>query len=267
MARIELTFDAADDLVRAFEGGRFPDTGSLPSLFVGDLGPAIELALQSKAERFPHINVCLTSEEPDCQFFLSALLDGSAFWFSGGRTSGFLRTTYNLLSESPNTARTDFLIAVKAAAEKAGFHADTARSFAAAIREMESNIFEHSSHATSGILAFSVNKSRFEFIVADAGLGVLATLREAPEYQSLSDHGEALQTTLQRGASRHGLSANRGNGFNELFVGLANLNADLRFRSGDHALTISGGSPSTKVSMLSQHGHFQGFLMSARCRV
>ena len=50
-----------------------------------------------------------------------------------------------------------------------------------------------------------------------------------------------------------------------LFLGLASFNADLRFRSGDHALTISGPNPDLKVAQLAQKPFFQGFLASVRC--
>jgi hypothetical protein len=130
---------------------------------------------------------------------------------------------------------------------------------------MESNILEHSERSSTGLLAFQARKSHFEFVVADSGVGVLATLREAPEYRNLSDHGRAMHAALQDGVSRYGRAANRGNGFRDLFLGLANLNADLRFRSGDHALTISGPRPDLKMARLDQKAHFQGFLASVRC--
>ena len=72
---------------------------------------------------------------------------------------------------------------------------------------------------------------------------------------------------LQEGSSRYGRSANRGMGFKDLFVGLATLNADLRFRSGDHALTISGPRPELKTAQLAQKPFFQGFLASVDCRL
>jgi hypothetical protein len=142
-----------------------------------------------------------------------------------------------------------------------------AQSFAAAIREMESNIHEHSQQPMTGLLAFQARNATFEFVVADAGVGVLATLRQAPELQKLIDPGRALQLALQEGTSRFGRAAHRGMGFRDLFVGLASLNANLRFRSGDHALTIDGPRPALKVAQLAQKPFFQGFLASVNCRL
>jgi hypothetical protein len=140
-----------------------------------------------------------------------------------------------------------------------------AQSLAAAIREMETNVYEHSDNAPSGLLAFNAETESFEFVVADCGVGVLQTLKQAPEFRGLSDHGAALQIALQEGASRYGKAAKRGMGFKDLFVGLANLNADLRFRSGDYALTIAGPGPDLKVARLAQKAFFPGFLVSVRC--
>ena len=75
------------------------------------------------------------------------------------------------------------------------------------------------------------------------GVGVLATLRGAPEYRGLSDHGEALRLTLTEGASRFGFQEGRGYGFRPLFAGLANRQGALRFRSGNATLRIDGTSP------------------------
>ena len=101
----------------------------------------------------------------------------------------------------------------------------------AAIREMEFNVHEHSNLTETGILAFYARSAgTFEFVVADCGVGVLATLQELSDYTDLQDHGLALQEVLKPGVSRYGRAANRGNGFRDLFIGLASLNADLRFR-------------------------------------
>jgi hypothetical protein len=131
---------------------------------------------------------------------------------------------------------------------------------------LESNIHEHSGHAASGILAFQSRSSLFEFVVADSGVGVLATLRENEEFIELTDHGLAMHAALQENVSRYGRASGHGNGFRDLFLGLAHLNADLRFRSGDHALLVSGPQPELKTARLAQKTAFQGFLAAVRCQ-
>ena len=98
------------------------------------------------------------------------------------------------------------------------------------------------------------------------GVGVLATLREAEEFSDFTDHGLAMHAALQENVSRHGRNSGHGNGFRDLFIGLAHLNADLRFRSGDHALLISGPQPELKTARLAQKSLFQGFLVAVRCQ-
>jgi len=62
----------------------------------------------------------------------------------------------------------------------------------------------------------------------------------AEEFADLVDHGLA----MHRGVARErvaftGEDRATATGFRDLFLGLAHLNADLRFRSGDHALCSS----------------------------
>ena len=118
---------------------------------------------------------------------------------------------------------------------------------------------EHSERPHTGILAFQARHEGFEFVAADNGVGVLATLRDAQEFRNLNDHGRALHLALQEGVSRHGRDADHGNGF-QVFVGLRSLRADLRFRSGDHALTINGSRPDLDHAELVQKVPFLGFL-------
>lgn len=134
------------------------------------------------------------------------------------------------------------------------------------MRELESNIHEHSGHAASGIIAFQSRPSLFEFVAADNGVGVLATLREDEEFADLADHGLAMHAALHDNVSRRGRMSGHGNGFRDLFFGLTYLNADLRFRSGDHALLISGPRPELKTARLAQKAPFPGFFAAVRCR-
>jgi hypothetical protein len=157
-------------------------------------------------------------------------------------------------------------MAARSAAEAAGLVKPVAQSLAAAMRELESNVHEHSGRTASGILAFQSRSSLFEFVAADSGVGVLDTLREDKEFADLTDHGLAMHTALQDNVSRYGRASSHGNGFRDLFLGLAHLNADLRFRSGDHALLISGPQPDLKTARLAQKTPFQGFLAAVRCQ-
>jgi hypothetical protein len=135
----------------------------------------------------------------------------------------------------------------------------------AAMRELESNTREHSESPATGLLAFRATARIFEFVAADHGIGILRSLQECPAYASLSDHGKALEAALTDGISRFGPESNRGHGFRPIFLGLANMRAILRFRSGDHALIIDGTSPELSKSQLAQKPHIDGFFVSICC--
>jgi hypothetical protein len=267
MRKEQLTFDAVDDLVGAHVRRRLNQSEASVRFAPVNIGPLIELAFESSNGRHGPL---LTSPwlDPLAQLDLrSALMGTENVWLDGPRGRGFLRTVFDPSNSDHDPIRTNFLMAARVSAESAGFPVSTAQSLTAAIREMESNVHEHSDLCQSGILAFQARNSSFEFVVADCGQGILATIRQASEYKNLSDHGAALYAALQEGVSRYGRAANRGNGFRDLFLGLAYLNANLRFRSGDHALTISGPRPEVKMARLDQKAHFRGFLASVQCRL
>lgn len=196
----------------------------------------------------------------------TALASAQNLWLDASKSRGFMRTVFDPRVENDDLQRNRFLIAARSAAEAAGLVKPVAQSLAAAMREMESNIHEHSGAAGTGILAFQARPSIFEFVAADCGAGVLATLREDEEFADLTDHGLAMHAALQESVSRYGRASGHGNGFRDLFIGLAHLNADLRFRSGDHALIISGPHPDLKTARLAQKNSYQGFLAAVSCQ-
>jgi hypothetical protein len=128
--------------------------------------------------------------------------------------------------------------------EKAAASASLGDSFAKAltgtVEEMTSNIVEHSERAETGIVGYRRSLTEFEYVVADSGIGVLASLQKNPHYLDLTDSGKALETAIQEGESRHGLNVGHGGGFRHLLNNIANKNSYLRFRSGDYHLVIDG---------------------------
>ncbi len=70
---------------------------------------------------------------------------------------------------------------------------------------------------------------------------------------------------LKDGVSRYGKDTSHGNGFRALFRGLANLNGELRFRSGDQAVTIDGINPRNIPATTSEKVPLIGFVASVIC--
>lgn len=265
LPRANLTFDVVDDLVGAHARGRL--TGAPQVRYAAtDICPLIELMMDSSNGRTGPLlqtDWLDTTTQIDLR---NALASTQNIWLDGARRRGFMRTTFDPRVEADDVQRNRFLIAARSAAETSGIVKPVAQYLAAALREMESNIHEHSGAATSGILAFQARPLSFEFVAADSGSGVLATLREDEEFADLTDHGLAIHAALQENVSRYGRTSGHGNGFRDLFLGLAHLNADLRFRSGDHALLISGPQPELKTARLAQKTPFKGFLAAVRCQ-
>jgi hypothetical protein len=265
LPRANLTFDVVDDLVGANARGRLRGAPQV-RYAATEICPLIELMMEESNGRTGPLLQTRWLDSVTQMDLRVALASNQNIWLDDTRRRGFMRTTFDPRTEDDDLQRNRFLIAARTAAETAGLVTPVAQSLAAALREMESNVHEHSGAATTGILAFQARASLFEFVAADCGVGVLATLREDEEFADLADHGLAMHAALQEDVSRHGRASGHGHGFRDLFLGLAHLNADLRFRSGDHALLISGPQPEWKTARLAQKTPFKGFLAAVRCQ-
>lgn len=155
----------------------------------------------------------------------------------------------------------------KLAAENSGFPKSFASALTGAMGELQDNIPLHSEHAKSGLVAFQGAPGVFEFVVSDQGIGVLASLRKNPGHQDLAHAGEALQIAISDGGSRFAKETGHGYGISQLYRALAAVEGDIRFRSGDHALELSGSGPNPSLApSLAQKGHLPGLTISVVCR-
>lgn len=256
----DLTFAALDGIAFAASRGRL---GNVPEYFANDLGPLIEMVQLARTGLLPPPSSAswlrLNGTEP----VLRAVVGGSERWASPpGSGSGCLRC--DVLQTEPKRW-TSFKLEAHKAALAAGFPAQTVSRLMGAMGEIVDNVLEHSEAASTGFVVFDARSRSFEFAVADDGIGALASLRSNPEYAYLTDEGDALQCALTDGESRYGKAAKRGTGFSTLFRSLVNLNASLRFRSGDHALTMHGTSPTLVNAHVARKPHASGFMTSVRC--
>lgn len=148
---------------------------------------------------------------------------------------------------------------------KAGLPKQFAQGLAGTFEEMTGNLIEHSERSESGVVGYAWRRGEFEYVVTDAGIGVLNSLRQHPDYSWISDSGEALETAVCDGESRYGRKQFRGTGFHDLLYNIARRNSYLRFRSGDHSYALDG-TKSLPVKQMQHCAHFQGFLISVVCR-
>jgi anti-sigma regulatory factor (Ser/Thr protein kinase) len=257
-----LDFTALDGLAFAAERGRLAN--GVPRLAAHELGPLIEMALLARGGLLPAPETAKWLQLDGLGALYSAIKRGHRRWICpSARRIGFLRMEGR--PPTDETIWTGFGLAAQQAAAAAGFPARIAAQLAAALGELHSNVYEHSGAPATGLVAFLAAPDRFEFVVSDRGFGVLESLRSCTDYAGLTDHGEALRLTLTDGVSRHGANAGRGFGFRPLFIGLANLNGALRFRSGDHALVIDGINPSLMTARTAQKPSLKGLMISVAC--
>jgi hypothetical protein len=258
---IPLTFTAVDGIAFASTKARLEPIHA-KTFSPANLGPLVELFQLSQDGLLPTLETAQWIVFAQWAEFYNVLKGGNNFWICRSGRRGLFRTK---TSESDERAAFRFFLAAQKAAISVSFRKRVAQQMVAALGEMVDNIHQHSRSPQTGIAAFYAEPGSFEFVVADRGIGVLQSLRESPQFSNLADHGDALELALTDGCSKHGANSNHGHGFRPLFVGLSNLNGSLRFRSGDHAITIEGKDlkniPWTKVAK----PKISGFLASISC--
>ena len=158
---------------------------------------------------------------------------------------------------------TGFLIRVSGACKVGGFEGRTKNAIMATFGEFRSNILEHAGKTNGAFTAFHLGIDGLEIVVADQGLGALASMRNAKKYQTLNDSGQALKLIVTDGVSRHD-DPERGHGFTHLFQGLANRFNHIRLRSGDHALEVFRTNGERSTERISQKANIPGLLVYAR---
>ncbi len=254
-----LTFSCLDGIALAAQRNRLNEFPSDYSVSVDPLGPFVELMLLSLSGIIPQLHQIPWLRLEDTYDLYSALRSNRKHGVNRNHSLGFFRTSDQWNANDIDWIR--FCLSAQKAATAANFPRPLPAQLAAALEELTNNIYEHSSAADSGIAIFRAGREQFELAVVDRGIGTLASLQSCTEYSHLTDHGQALRLALSEGVSRFGQSAKRGNGFRPIFVGLANLNGSLRFRSGDHAFSIDGQQISVPAK-LAQKVFLRGFLAS-----
>lgn len=258
------TFAALDGLGFAAAKGRLrplPDAAYV----AGDLGPVMELARLAALGVLPAPTSANWLALSEMEAFGAAWRERRKLWTCPRRGLGFLR----FAPEPPEdeTEGIAFSLEAQKAAATAGLPGRLPAWLVGAFNEMQSNVYEHSGRPATGVAAYRAADGRFEFVVSDGGMGVLASLASGPDFPGLNDHAEALRLTLTDGVSRHGRAAGRGTGFRRLFAGLAELGSALRFRSGNQALTIDGMNPAAMPWKTAEKPFLGGFLAAVCCSV
>lgn len=234
----------------------------------GEIGPLVEYSLQrmfvkGSYPRVSEILICRVAEQ------LDRVMEKHGRFDLTSTSLDALPSEFAPLPDGSEVAGLmwrAFKNRLVSAAMNAGFDKPTAKGFAGVFGELQDNARDHSNLRHTVITGYRWSADEFEMVVADSGIGVLASLRSHPDYGHLADHGEALRMALSSGETRYGRGSGHGAGFDTVFRNLASLHGFLRFRSGDHSLELNAGSPGLINAKLRQRHHFQGFAVSITCR-
>lgn len=254
----DLDFQTLDQISIA----RFAGVETKPGpLIVTELGPLLEWIWLQRA------GLALGALQIDGKWhqLITALESGIGVWLDAQQPSlGFIRVRRKHTG-TEETTWIKFLRNFEDAGVRAGLRRVRAKQLAGATGELEDNVHWHSEAASTGLVAFHAQRNTFEFVVMDCGIGVLTSLKNAPEFEHLLDHGEALRLAVAPGTSRFGTQSGRGMGFNDLFIGIANTGARLRFRSGDYLFELDGRGLESPNAFVAPRAHGRGFMIAIQC--
>jgi hypothetical protein len=256
--RTRLSLERLDTVSLGLLGGHLPEQ---PDLIAAELLPFMEWSwLRAAGHALEGLDVARALVP-----LRTALRTQAELWVNEPSSSaGFIRVRrHHLDLDYANWI--GFCRRFESGMRMANFSATLAKQITGALGELEDNIHWHSQAPRSGLLAFLATDHLFEFVVLDQGIGVLASLQQAEDFLYLRDDGAALEAAVAEGNSRFGRSSGRGYGFRDLFLGLANNRAHIRFRSGDHLLELDGTTGGDMSAKRAQRARGKGFMIGVRC--
>lgn len=258
-------FAGADDLLWAAETGRLEQLGPVRVARSGRIGPLLEIVMARRANPGAFAAVTLTA--PFAVTLETALARNEIAGVQFRARAG----VFPLRRYAANGDGADQWSLWASRAEQAalasGFPRPIAAGIIGAMGELQDNVLRHSRRSETGLAAYASRTGAFKLVIADAGVGVLASLRECADYAHLQDAGAALKVAVEDGNSRLGRGSGNGFGMGQMFRALANHDGELRFRSGDHALAVRGHSPSLQGHVeLGHKARLGGMTISVLCR-
>lgn len=249
--------------------GETDDAGLHWSASASHIGPAVELAFlcSNKPELRKACSLSPGSVVTELRNVWKAKSSPTGIpmrgWEAATVEMARLPTTPEGFRGSPWVA---FCKRVDNAARQSGFGDPLAAGLAGAFREMASNALEHSQAVSTAIAGYHVMPGEFEFVVADGGIGIRASLNSASQFCDLADDREAMRLALTEGVSCHGPGTGRGFGYRQLLHSIASMAGLVRVRSGAACIEIRGKGASTVDKDLLTRPVFHGCSISIRCR-
>ena len=264
MATVLADFAVADDLLREASQGRLAGHASIVLQKSGRIGPLVEIALAATSHPDQYRGVSVNS--PFAARLNQALQTRIPFGSGYSDCAGAFPLSATNPVNLTGTEWDQWTTHAENIAKTKGVNTHLAAGLIGALIEIQDNVYEHSGAPETGVVAYATTVSSFEFVVADRGIGVLSSLRQNPNYAGVAHAGEALELAITDGVSRFPAETGHGQGFNQLFRALVGHNAELRFRSGDHALTLRPGRDfANGASVLAQVAPMAGISISVFC--
>lgn len=249
-----LSFELVDDIALAASNGS-GWAARVPSLSGKDLGPMLELW------RLGYLPGAL-DQWLKAPGYTDQLANAIAMtdWFSADGRQGVI-TVQSIVNNTMNWH--NFSIKAKNAAVSLGVPLPDSWQLLASLEEIYTNTIEHSERADTGLVAYVARPGAFEYVVCDAGVGVLGSLKKNRLYSEVSDSCTALELALSEGVSAK-VEQGRGMGFRPILVGLANLSRIVRFRSGDGARILCRQVDGTLPATTQQRAWIDGMFCSVK---
>jgi hypothetical protein len=259
-------FAAADDLLWAAQSGRLCGFGQVRVTRSGRIGPLIEIIMGRQSDSVSFAEVKLLA--PFAAVVERAMAGGDIPGEHYQARAGVFPLRRYLMDKDGADRWDLWASRAEQAAVANGFPKLLAAGIVGAMGELQDNVFRHSQKQETGLAAYAATLGAFEIVVADAGIGVLTSLRGCADYASLPDAGAALKVAVADGNSRLGRHSGNGFGMGQMFRALANHDGELRFRSDDHALTVRGHGPSLEGHVeLGHKARLTGLTISVLCRM
>lgn len=236
--RLGADFDVVDDVLSAALSGRLAESRPIVLISADLLGPLVEVAIAHRASPARFASVCCEGAAADAVrlAFDQETVSGNGY----KELLGILPMTRDATTQPGGDRYEQWLHRFQNATADAGFQKPFSRQLAGALGELADNVFLHSQTTSVAVAGFWIRENSVEFVVADSGIGVLDSLRKNPAHAHLKDAGQALGAIVSYGATRFAAGAGHGQGIKQFLRALAGHRGHVRFRSGDHALTLSG---------------------------
>lgn len=263
-----ITFDLVDDIL-CLDAQQQIDI--VRAARVQDLGPLIEFVFHDHVDRVGRLEAI-----PACiqTHLLGKTFDAGSLAAAVNPINSFANSVEFIPTPQVDDEVLDpkwaaFLLRAQQAAEASGMSKPFALAVVGTLEEMVDNVLFHSQASNTGIVGYQTSRGSFEYVVADAGIGVLESLRKNPEFAYLEDPLEALAAALESGTTSMPGSIARGTGFNALLRNIAKNNCDLRFHTSSACITFEGIQAFLRSQQIVQNNMqappIEGFSISVVC--